>query len=150
MDFVSPSGPVYQAGTLSGNPIAMSAGLAMLSYLNEHPEVYKQLAATGRRMVQDIRDNMQALGLNYSINHLGSMFSLFFTQEKVTNFESAKLSDTALFGRYFRSMLEHGVYLPPSQFETLFLSTALSEEDLQQHKKANFESLKAIQEGQRR
>lgn len=146
MDFVSPAGPVYQAGTLSGNPIAMAAGMAMLTYLNEHPEVYTKLEQTGKRMVQDIRDNMQELGLNYTINNQGSMFSLFFTQEKVHNFETAKLSDTALFGRYFRAMLERGVYLAPSQFETLFISTALSEEDLQQLKKANYESLKAIHE----
>ncbi len=144
MDFVSPAGPVYQAGTLSGNPIAMAAGMAMLTYLNEHPEVYTQLENTGTRIVQDIRDNLKELGLNYTINHLGSMFSIFFSEEEVYDFETAKKCDTALFGRYFRAMLEKGVYLAPSQFETLFLSTALSEQDLLHLKKANFESLKEI------
>ena len=144
MDYVSPAGPVYQAGTLSGNPIAMAAGKAMLTYLNEHPEVYSQLEGMGKRIVQDIRDNLKELGLKYTINHFGSMFSLFFSEEEVYDFESAKRCDTALFGRYFRAMLERGVYLAPSQFETLFLSTALSEEDLVALKQANLESLKAI------
>ena len=144
MDYVSPAGPVYQAGTLSGNPIAMAAGKAMLTFLNEHPEVYTQLETMGKRIVQDIRDNLKELGLNYTINHFGSMFSLFFSEEEVYDFESAKKCDTALFGRYFRAMLERGVYLAPSQFETLFLSTALSEEDLVALKQANFESLKEI------
>ena len=144
MDYVSPAGPVYQAGTLSGNPIAMAAGKAMLTYLNEHPEVYSQLEGMGKRIVQDIRDNLKELGLKYTINQFGSMFSLFFSEEEVYDFESAKKCDTALFGRYFRAMLERGVYLAPSQFETLFLSTALSEEDLVALKQANLESLKAI------
>ena len=115
MDFISPSEPVYQAGTLSGNPIAMAAGLAMLNYLNEHPEVYQQLEETTRYIAEGFKNNLQKLGLNYTINQLGSMVSLFFTDQQVNDFASAKTSDTALFGKYFRGMLtEKGVYCLPS------------------------------------
>jgi glutamate-1-semialdehyde 2,1-aminomutase len=144
MDFVSPVGPVYQAGTLSGNPIAMSAGLAMLHHLNTHPEVYTQLENTGNKLVQGFRENLKKLGLNYTINHIGSMFSLFFTSQPVVDFDSAKTSDTALFGKYFLSMLKKGVYLAPSQYESLFLSTALTEEHIQAIIRANYESLEEI------
>ncbi|GAB3646667.1 glutamate-1-semialdehyde 2,1-aminomutase [Echinicola sediminis] len=125
MDFVSPVGPVYQAGTLSGNPIAMAAGLAMLQYLHDHSEVYKDLAETGKSIVEGVKASLKKLGLDYTTTHLGSMYSMFFTNEEVYDFESAKKSDTALFGKYFQAMLRRGVYLPPSQFESLFLSTSL-------------------------
>ncbi|WP_304517719.1 glutamate-1-semialdehyde 2,1-aminomutase [Cecembia rubra] len=128
MEFVSPAGPVYQAGTLSGNPIAMAAGLSMLNYLNEHPEVYTELNGIGDKIVNGFKTSLDKLGLNYTINHLGSMYSLFFTDQEVFDFASAKYSDTALFGKYFQSMLHKGVYLAPSQFESLFLSTALSDD----------------------
>src|SRR5690606_35003278 len=105
MDYVSPVGPVYQAGTLSGNPIAMAAGHAMLSYLKENPATYSQLDSISNKIVQGIRENLKKLNLDYTINHFGSMFSLFFTNSEVNNFEEAKRSDTALFGRYFRAML---------------------------------------------
>ena len=144
MDFVSPAGPVYQAGTLSGNPIAMAAGQAMLTYLNEHPEVYSQLAQTTTQIVQGMRENLNELGLHYTINHIGSMYSIFFTDQEVVDFETAKRSDTALFGRYFRAMLEQGVYLAPSQFETLFVSAAISAKEVEWLKRANMASLKAI------
>lgn len=144
MDFVSPAGPVYQAGTLSGNPIAMASGLAMLNYLNENPQVYTNLADTTAQIVQGMRENLHELGLNYTINHLGSMYSIFFTGQEVHDFETAKQCDTALFGRYFRAMLERGVYLAPSQFETLFVSTAIAAKEVDWLKQANLESLKAI------
>lgn len=144
MDYVSPVGPVYQAGTLSGNPIAMAAGHAMLSYLKENPATYSQLDAISNKIVQGIRENLKKLNLDYTINHFGSMFSLFFTNSEVNNFEEAKRSDTALFGRYFRAMLEEGVYLAPSQFETLFVSTALSDEDIEHILKANYTSLEKV------
>ncbi len=127
MDYVSPSGPVYQAGTLSGNPIAMTAGLTMLRYLNEHPEVYTELDRITNKICTGFANNLKELGLNYTINRIGSMCSLFFTDVKVTNFEEAKTSDTGLFGRYFKGMLENGVYLAPSQYETLFISTAITD-----------------------
>jgi glutamate-1-semialdehyde 2,1-aminomutase len=144
MDFVSPVGPVYQAGTLSGNPIAMSAGLAMLHYLNEHPEVYTQLEDTGSKLVTGFSQNLQKLGLTYTINHIGSMFSIFFTDKPVTDFDSAKTSDTLLFGKYFQAMLHKGIYLAPSQYESLFLSTALTNEHIETIIRANYESLEEI------
>ena len=142
MDFVAPAGPVYQAGTLSGNPIAMSAGMAMLQYLQSHPEVYTNLERTTGNMVTGMKKNMEKLGLNYTINQIGSMFSIFFTQQPVTDFESAKTSDTALFGRYFNGMLQRGVYLAPSQYESLFVSTAITDELVAEYVQANFESLR--------
>lgn len=144
MDYISPVGPVYQAGTLSGNPIAMAAGYAMLSYLKDHPETYTRLETISNRIVGGIRENLKKLNIDYTINHFGSMFSLFFTNSQVTNFEEAKRSDTALFGRYFRAMLEEGVYLAPSQFETLFVSSALSDEDIDHIIQANYTSLKKV------
>lgn len=144
MDYVSPQGPVYQAGTLSGNPIAMAAGKAMLQYLHNHPEVYKNLETITTKIVEGIRYNLKALDLNYTINQLGSMFSLFFTHEKVTDFDSASSSDTNLFGNYFREMLHRGVYLAPSQFESLFVSNVLTNEDIDAVVQANKEALEVI------
>lgn len=146
MDFVAPAGPVYQAGTLSGNPIAMSAGMAMLTYLKEHPEVYTKLNSTTEKLVKGMKQNMQELGMNYTINQVGSMFSIFFTQQAVTDFESAKTSDTAFFGRYFNAMLNRGIYLAPSQYEALFVSTAISEEQTEAYLQANLESLQEAQQ----
>ncbi len=144
MDRVSPSGPVYQAGTLSGNPIAMSAGLAMLRHLKNNPNTYSILEENTSQIVDGIKENMDQLGLAYTINRLGSMFSLFFTENEVFDMESAKASDTILFGQYFRKMLEEGVYLAPSQFETLFVSTALSGDDIAQIIRANKLSLQHV------
>ncbi|RRB07319.1 glutamate-1-semialdehyde 2,1-aminomutase [Larkinella rosea] len=144
MDMVSPSGPVYQAGTLSGNPIAMSAGLAMLRYLNEHPEVYTQLETTGSRLIDGFRTSLTKLGLDFTINHLGSMYTLFMTERPVSNFVDAKTCDLPLFGRYFQAMLKRGIYLAPSQFESLFLSTALTGEHIDQIIWANEEALKEV------
>ena len=146
MDHVSPAGPVYQAGTLSGNPIAMSAGLAMLHYLNDHPEVYSQLDAMSEKIVSGFRDNLKKTGRNFMINRIGSMFSLFFTSQEVIDFESAKTCDTELFGKYFNAMLENGVYTAPSQFESLFLSTAIDDEIANRIIDANLKSLMAISE----
>ncbi|MFZ6664961.1 glutamate-1-semialdehyde 2,1-aminomutase [Peijinzhouia sedimentorum] len=147
MDFVSPQGPVYQAGTLSGNPVAMAAGLAMLSHLNSHPEIYNQLDAIGNKLVAGIQNGLDEFGLNFTINHLGSMYSLFFTDKPVFDFESAKQCDTVLFGKYFRAMLNRGIYLAPSQFESLFLSTALTDDLIDKIIIANKASLQEIMEG---
>lgn len=144
MEFVSPAGPVYQAGTLSGNPIAMSAGLAMLHYLNNHPEVYAELALIGRKITEGISKINHDLNLNYTVNALGSMYSLFFTNQPVVDFESAKKSNTVLFGSYFQAMLKRGIYLAPSQFESLFLSTALSDELIGKILTAHEESIREI------
>ncbi|RDV16488.1 glutamate-1-semialdehyde-2,1-aminomutase [Pontibacter diazotrophicus] len=147
MDYVAPAGPVYQAGTLSGNPIAMSAGMAMLTYLKDHPETYTQLEQISAKMVAGMQQNLQQLGLNYTINRIGSMFSIFFTQEKVVDFDTAKTSDTALFGRYFNSMLQRGIYLAPSQYEALFVSTAVTEDLVAQYVQANLEALQEAHQG---
>jgi len=144
MDFVSPVGPVYQGGTLSGNPIAMAAGLGMLHYLNEHPEVYTRLNEIGMQLSSGFASINQKLGVDYTINQLGSMYSLFFTSENVIDFDSAKMSDTALFGKYFQAMLRRGVYLGPSQFESLFLSIALTDEIIERILNAHEESIKEI------
>lgn len=141
MDCVSPAGPVYQAGTLSGNPIAMAAGLAMLHHLNSHPEVYDRLNTIGSLLAEGIKQINEKLGMNYTVNQVGSMYSLFFTAESVVDFETAKKADTALFGRYFQSMLKRGVYLAPSQFESLFLSTALTDELIGRVLQAHEESM---------
>ena len=144
MEFVSPAGPVYQAGTLSGNPIAMAAGLTILRYLNTHQEVYTRLSEIGIQIASGIASINEKLGLNFTINQIGSMYSLFFTEEDVTDFESAKTSDTTLFGKYFQAMLRRGVYLAPSQYETLFLSTALTDELIGKVLQAHEESMKEI------
>ncbi len=144
MDFVSPLGPVYQAGTLSGNPIAMAAGLTMLQYLHQNPSVYEDLNNIGNKLVAGLKKSLTNLGLNYAINHVGSMYSLFFTGEEVFDLQSAKKSDTSLFGRYFQCMLKRGIYLAPSQFESLFLSVALKDDHMEKIVLANEESLKEI------
>ena len=143
MNWVSPLGPVYQAGTLSGNPIAMAAGLTMLNYLNDHAEVYTQLEASGARLTEGFKKSISKLGLDYTINHIGSMYTLFFTNQHVTDFPSAKSSDLVLFGKYFHEMLNRGIYMGPSQFESMFLSTALTDAHIDRVIEANEESLKA-------
>ena len=144
MEHVSPAGPVYQAGTLSGNPIAMAAGLAMLRHLNAHHGIYGALNEIGRKISEGIKKINIELGYSYTVNHLGSMYSLFFSDEPVIDFESAKKSNTALFGKYFQAMLKRGVYLAPSQFESLFLSTALTDDLIQKILDAHRESMLEI------
>ncbi|MEM9830058.1 MAG: glutamate-1-semialdehyde 2,1-aminomutase [Bacteroidota bacterium] len=145
MDYVSPVGPVYQAGTLSGNPIAMAAGYAMLNQLQEQSSnLYEQLERTTAAIVEGFKENMKRLNLSYTINHVGSMFSLFFTEHPVYDFQSASASDTKRFGAYFREMLKRGVYLAPSQFEALFISSAIDNSLIETIIRANYESLKAI------
>ncbi len=130
MDYVSPQGPVYQAGTLSGNPVAMAAGYAQLSQLNENPNIYKKIASTTKKIVTGYQKAMDKRKLEYTINQIGSMFSLFFTNQNVVNFGTAKSCDLKHFGQYFRFMLEKGVYLAPSQFESLFLCTEIGDKEV--------------------
>jgi glutamate-1-semialdehyde 2,1-aminomutase len=144
MDCVAPVGPVYQAGTLAGNPIAMAAGMAMLTHLDENPSVYTQLENTGNELVNGFKAINQKLSLNYTFNQIGSMFTMFFTDQSVTNFASAKTSDLPLFGRYFNAMLDRGIYMAPSQFESLFLSTALQPQHIQQILTAHEEALREV------
>ncbi|WP_026953749.1 glutamate-1-semialdehyde 2,1-aminomutase [Algoriphagus vanfongensis] len=144
MDHVSPAGPVYQAGTLSGNPIAMAAGLAMLRHLNAQNGVYLKLNEIGAKLSEGIKQINQELGFQYTVTHLGSMYCLYFTDQEVIDFETAKKSDTVLFGKYFQAMLRRGVYLAPSQFESLFLSTALKDELIDKILLAHRESMVEI------
>jgi glutamate-1-semialdehyde 2,1-aminomutase len=123
MSRVAPSGPVYQAGTLSGNPLAVAAGLATLRHLKARPEIYKSLEARAATLCA-------AVPAGITVNRVGSMFTFFFTDQPVTDYESAKRSDTKRFGRYFRAMLDRGIYLAPSQFEAAFLSAAHTDEDI--------------------
>ncbi|MEP4534909.1 MAG: glutamate-1-semialdehyde 2,1-aminomutase [Cyclobacteriaceae bacterium] len=144
MDFVSPQGPVYQAGTLSGNPVAMAAGLAILRELDENPDIYQQVEKSTQTLVEGYTGSLEKHGLNYTLNHIGSMYSMFFTDNTVVDFESAKTCDTTLFGKYFRSMLENGVYLAPSQFETLFVSTCIGDDEVSQILEAHDKSLESL------
>ena len=144
MQKVSPAGPVYQAGTLSGNPIAMSAGLAILKYLNEHPDIYNQLSKQTDYLVKGLKKANNLLGLDYTFNHIGSMFTMFFTNTSVVDFETAKQSDLKKFAEYFQAMLSRGVYMAPSQFESLFISTAISTELADKIILAHTESMKQI------
>lgn len=130
MKMVAPSGPMYQAGTLSGNPIAMAAGFAMLTMLSTRKSVYRELEESSAALESGLRGALDEAGLPYRINRVGSMFTLFFTDRDVLNYETAKTSDTSLFATYFRGMLQRGIYLPPSQFEAAFLSTALTDREI--------------------
>jgi glutamate-1-semialdehyde 2,1-aminomutase len=144
MKSVSPEGPVYQAGTLSGNPLAMAAGLAQLRILDRQKSIYKRLEKLGRILEDGINGNLAKLGLDYKLNRAGSMFTLFFTGEGVSDFNSALKCDTDKFAAYFGEMLKRGIYLPPSQFEAAFISAAHTERDIEKTIAANYDSLKAI------
>ena len=125
VDTLAPVGPVYQAGTLSGNPLAMAAGVATVGYLIDHEhEVYPQLERTTAQIADRVRQIAEQSGVKLTTNRVGSMFTWFFTAGPVTDFASASTSDTEAFGRFHRRMLEGGVWLPPSQFEAAFVSTA--------------------------
>jgi len=131
MDLVAPLGPMYQAGTLSGNPLAMAAGYAQLRYLKEHPGIYGQLDTLSGQLVAGVAAAAKAAAVPMAHNRVGSMFTWFFTPGPVTDWNSASKSDTEAFGRFFRNMLEGGIYLPPSQYEAAFLSAAHTEQDVQ-------------------
>lgn len=144
MDAVSPAGPIYQAGTLSGNPMAMAAGLAMLKYLKGNPDVYSRINKSTHAIVEGMAKLNREKGLNFTINHVGSMFTLFFTKEKVTSFDSAKTSDTALFAKYFQAMLQEGIYLAPSQYEAMFISNAVDQSIVDRILSAHKQSIASI------
>tara|TARA_B100000963_G_scaffold71143_1_gene59323 strand:- start:21267 stop:22514 length:1248 start_codon:yes stop_codon:yes gene_type:complete len=130
MKHLAPEGPVYQAGTLSGNPLAMEAGFAMLTYLDNNPDVFESLEKKTEMLHQGMETVLDKKGIHYQINRYGSMLSLHFTQKPVVDFESAALGNNENFKKYFHGMLDRGVYLPPSAFESYFLNDALSEEDI--------------------
>lgn len=130
MEYVAPNGPVYQAGTLSGNPIAMTAGYTLLKHLLDHPEVYSDLAHKCEMIENGLHPLLQEKGLDYRINRQGSMISLHFTDQAIRDFDSAQSGDNAYFKKFFHGMLKRGVYLPPSAYESWFLNAALSTEDI--------------------
>jgi glutamate-1-semialdehyde 2,1-aminomutase len=132
MDLIAPLGPVYQAGTLSGNPLAMAAGYATLGYLREHKDVYAILDRLAGVVVAGVAAAAHDAGVIMCDNRVGSMFTWFFAKGPVTDWTSASKSDTEAFGRFFRAMLENGIYLPPSQFEAAFLGAAHTERDVEQ------------------
>lgn len=132
MDLISPLGPVYQAGTLSGNPLAMAAGYATLRYLRDHKDIYSKLDQLAGKLVAGIAEAAQNAGVSMCYNRVGSMFTWFFDRGPITDWTSAAKCDTEAFGRFFRAMLDNGIYLPPSQFEAAFLSAAHTEQDVQQ------------------
>ena len=132
MELVSPVGKVYQAGTLSGNPIAMAAGLTQLKYLYEHQEIYQDLEEKGKRLYGGMEKILAEKNLPYHINHVSSLGSLFFTEQEVVDYTSAKSSDTKAFSEYFKGMLAQGIHMAPSQFEAMFLSVAHTDEIIDQ------------------
>lgn len=130
MECIAPVGKVYQAGTLSGNPIAVTAGFTTLSYLKNNPSVYKQLDATGEKLKNSISPILTKKGIAHTINQFGSMISVHFGEHKVKDFETASQCDIPLFNRFFHHMLQQGIYLPPSAFETWFFNIALTDVEI--------------------
>jgi glutamate-1-semialdehyde 2,1-aminomutase len=145
MDLLAPLGPVYQAGTLSGNPLAMAAGIATVSYLQDHAaQVYPQLEATAKAVAEGVAAEAAQAGVPLTLNRVGSMWTWFFTPGPVTNYAEAAQSDTPAFGRFHRAMLDACIWLPPSQFEAAFLSTAHGEDEIAATIAAAREAFKAV------
>lgn len=145
MEMLSPTGPVYQAGTLSGNPLAMIAGYTTLSMLNNQPDFYDKLENTAHQLETGIRDNLKKLNFPAVLNRIGSMFTLFFTEKsEVKSFEDVSACDTKKFAQYFNETLQSGIYIAPSQFEAAFVSAAHSDEDIQITVEKNYEALKKL------
>ena len=144
MDFLAPDGPVYQAGTLSGNPLAMAAGLAMLTALDSQPEVFDSLADKTAYLHEGMNNILSKSRIDYQINRLGSMISLHFTDTAVKDFTSAAKGNNKRFTKYFHGMLKRGVYLPPSAFESYFLNDAISYKDIDTTLQAFSETLKEL------
>ncbi|MEY4382956.1 MAG: Glutamate-semialdehyde -aminomutase [Bacteroidota bacterium] len=131
MSMIAPAGPVYQAGTLSGNPLATTAGLAMLDLIDNNPSIYTELDRRGKALKSGLSTVFEKHKIPYFIQQIGSMFTIFFTNKSVENFSDAKTSDTIKFGKFFHGMLKKGIYLPPSQYESWFLSTQITDEHIQ-------------------
>lgn len=144
METVSPVGPVYQGGTLSGNPLAMSAGHAALKHIKDNPNIYDLLEEKSVKLEKGIRENLAKLGKNYWVSRIGSMSCMFFTEQEVKDFSGATSSDTELYGKYYQEMLNRGIYLAPAQFEAMFVSTEHTDQDIEKTIKAHYDSLSAI------
>ena len=140
MEQVAPCGPVYQAGTLSGNPVAMAAGLAQLTYLRDHPEVYTDIAAKAQWLAEGMRAAAAEAGVPVAVNQIGSLLSPFFTPTEVSAFVDAKGSDVGRYAKYFQGMLHHGIALAPAQFEAMFVSAAHTQAELE----ATLAAVKAV------
>jgi len=143
MDYVAPAGPVYQAGTLSGNPLAVAAGLATLRRLDEAAP-YNNLETLGSRLERGLIEAASKAGVPVRVNRVGSMFTVFCTNQDVMDFESAKTSDTQRFNRFFHMMLDEGAYLPPSQFEAAFISAAHTNSDIERTIEAASKALRKV------
>jgi glutamate-1-semialdehyde 2,1-aminomutase len=141
MKWVAPEGSVYQAGTLSGNPLAVAAGIAALKALKQAGS-YRKLESMTAELVAGLQRAAEQAGVPVQINRIGSMFTVFFTSSPVTNFQTAKTSDTTRYGKFFHSMLQQGVYFPPSQFETCFVSLAHTRSDIRSTVNAAREAFK--------
>ncbi len=147
MERMAPAGPIYQAGTLSGNPLAMAAGITTLKILKEHPDIYTDLENKGAMIEQGLKSNLKETGINGLVNRVGSMFTLFFTNlNEVNNFDDALQSNTEYYARYFKASLENGIYLAPSQYEAAFISTAISDEDIEKTLDASRKAMKLMKE----
>jgi len=138
MDLLAPAGPVYQAGTLSGNPLATTAGLTTLKLCT--PEVYNHLDATATTVASIVSAAFTKYGITHQTQIAGNLFSFFFTDQPVKNYDDAKTQDTAVFGKFFHAMLDNGVWLPPSAYEAWFISAAHNDDDLARIEKAASES----------
>ncbi|NRR23174.1 glutamate-1-semialdehyde 2,1-aminomutase [Brevibacillus sp. MS2.2] len=141
MQQVAPAGPIYQAGTLSGNPLAMAAGLTTLQELSK-PGAYERLEKMSARLAEGLADNAKKLGIPHTLNRVGSMVCLFFTETSVINYETAKTSDLERFSAYFSYLLEEGIMIPPSQFEGMFVSLAHTDEDIERTIEASYQAMK--------
>ncbi|HJB27002.1 MAG TPA: glutamate-1-semialdehyde 2,1-aminomutase [Firmicutes bacterium] len=146
MSVISPKGPVYQAGTLSGNPLAMFMGLKLLAYLKEHREIYQRVEEYAAKLEAGMRDLLTKHGLRYQINRVGSLLCLFFTEQEVISYDDVKTCDTTKFSKYFQCMLGRGILLAPSQFEAMFVSAAHTQEDLEKTLHAMDQALSACEE----
>ena len=144
MEMLAPNGPVYQAGTLSGNPLAMTAGYAALNHIKTHPEIYKILEEKSSYLEKGFKENLKYVKKNYAINRVGSMLTLFFYEGEVVDFNTAVKSDVSLYGKYFLEMLRRGIYLAPAQFEAIFVSTSHTKKDLDKTISANLEALNQV------
>ncbi|MFW5707625.1 MAG: glutamate-1-semialdehyde 2,1-aminomutase [Bacteroidota bacterium] len=145
MEHLAPAGPIYQAGTLSGNPLAMAAGMATLKIIDETPGFHTNLEARSARLEEGLRNNLQQTGHQGVINRVGSMITLFFTEkQQVKSFDDANTSDTQKFGKYFRALLNQGVYMPPSQFEAAFIPACISEEEIERTIEASLAAMKEL------
>ncbi|MGE4283227.1 MAG: glutamate-1-semialdehyde 2,1-aminomutase [Clostridia bacterium] len=142
MEKISPLGPIYQAGTLSGNPMAMAAGLETLTILKENPTIYGDLESKAKRLEEGLKHNTERLDMSMYFSRAGSMLCMFFTGEKVNDYSTAVTSDTQKFAQYFRNMLEAGVYIAPSQYEAMFVSAAHTEEDIERTIEVSYAALK--------